>query len=117
MGSATRVAQACTNRAGCDTSVVTMIIEPVRTVKARFSEFLDLVERDHEHVLITRNGRAAAVMISYEQLESMRETIAILSEPGALDEILQAERDLAAGVPGIPLDDVIDEIKSRHLGA
>ncbi|MCX6411906.1 MAG: type II toxin-antitoxin system Phd/YefM family antitoxin [Actinobacteria bacterium] len=117
MGSDTRVAQACTNRARCDTIVVTMIIEPVRTVKARFSEFLDLVERDHEEVLITRNGRAAAVMISYEQLESMRETMAILSEPGALDEILQAEKDLAAGVPGIPLEDVIDEIKSRHRGA
>lgn len=94
-----------------------MIIEPVRTVKARFSEFLDRVERDHEQVLITRNGRAAAVMISYQELENMRETLAILSEPGALDEILQAEKDLAAGVPGIPLEAVVDEIKSRQRGA
>ncbi len=98
--------------ARCDTIVVTMIIEPVRTVKARFSEFLDLVERDHEHVLITRNGRAAAVMISYEQLESMRETIAILSEPGALEDLIQADRDITAGNT-IPLDDVIEEIKRR----
>lgn len=112
MASATRVAQACTNRAHCDTIVVTMIIEPVRTVKARFSEFLDLVERDHEEVLITRNGRAAAVMISYEQLESMRETIAILSEPGALEDLIQADRDIAAGKT-VPLEDVIEEIKRR----
>ena len=112
MASATRVAQAFSNRAHCDTIVVTMIIEPVRTVKARFSEFLDLVERDHEEVLITRNGRAAAVMISYEQLESMRETIAILSEPGALEDLIQADRDIAAGKT-VPLEDVIEEIKRR----
>ncbi len=112
MASATRVAQAFSNRAHCDTIVVTMIIEPVRTVKARFSEFLDRVEHDHEHVLITRNGRAAAVMISYEQLESMRETIAILSEPGALEDLIQADRDIAAGKT-VPLEDVIEEIKRR----
>jgi len=112
VGSATCVAYACTNRARCDTIVVTMIIEPVRTVKARFSEFLDRVEHDHEHVLITRNGRAAAVMISYAKLESMRETIAILSEPGALEELMQADRDIAAGKT-VPLEDVIEEIKRR----
>ena len=112
MASATHVAQAFLNRARCDTIVVTMIIEPVRTVKARFSEFLDRVEHDHEHVLITRNGRAAAVMISYEQLESMRETIAILSEPGALEDLIQADRDIAAGKT-VPLEDVIEEIKRR----
>ena len=89
-----------------------MIVESVRTVKARFSEFLDRVEHDHEHVLITRNGRAAAVMISYEQLESMRETIAILSEPGALEDLIQADRDIAAGKT-VPLEDVIEEIKRR----
>ena len=81
-------------------------------MKARFSEFLDRVEHDHEHVLITRNGRAAAVMISYEQLESMRETIAILSEPGALEDLIQADRDIAAGKT-VPLEDVIEEIKRR----
>ena len=63
-------------------------------------------------MLITRNGRAAAVMISYEQLESMRETIAILSEPGALEDLIQADRDIAAGKT-VPLEDVIEEIKRR----
>ena len=85
-------------RAGCDTIVVTMIIEPVRTVKARLSEYLDRVEKEHDRVLITRNGRASAVLISYEELESIEETLAILSEPGALEELQQAQRDFDAGI-------------------
>ena len=88
-----------------------MIIEPVRTVKARLSEFLDRVETEHDRVLITRNGRASAVLISYEELESIEETLAILSEPGALEEIQQAQRDFEAGI-SYPLEQVIAEMEA-----
>ena len=90
-----------------------MIIEPVRTVKARFSEFLDVVELQHERVLVTRNGRPAAVLISTAELESIEETLAILSEPGALEELERERRAMERGEPGIPLDDVIEEIRAR----
>jgi antitoxin YefM len=90
-----------------------MIIEPVRTVKARFSEFLDVVELQHERVLVTRNGRPAAVLISADELESLEATIEVLSEPGALEEIERERRDHERGVPDTPLEDVIEEIRAR----
>ena len=88
-----------------------MIIEPVRTVKAKLSEYLDRVEREHERVLITRNGRPSAVLISHEELVSIEETLAVLSEPGALEEIQQAERDFEAGI-SYPLEQVVAEMEA-----
>ena len=40
-----------------------MATEALRTVKDRFSEYVDRVEREHERVVVTRNGRPAAVLI------------------------------------------------------
>lgn len=57
-----------------------MTTESLRTVKDRFSEYVDRVEREHERVLVTRNGRPAAVLISPEDLESLEETLAVLAD-------------------------------------
>ncbi len=90
-----------------------MIVESVRTVKARFSEFLDLVDRQHERVVVTRNGRPVAVLISPDELESLELTLEVLSEPGALEELEAERRAMERGEPGIPLDDVIEEVRAR----
>jgi prevent-host-death family protein len=90
-------ARSWTNHALCDTIVVTMIVESVRTVKARFSEFLDLVVLEREQVTITRNGRPEAVLISLRELESMQATIEYLSDPEAIAAVKRGRRDIAAG--------------------
>jgi antitoxin YefM len=74
-----------------------MTTEALRTVKDRFSEFVDRVEREHDRVVITRNGRPAAVMISIEDLDSMEETLAILSNPEVMRSLAEAEESIAAG--------------------
>jgi prevent-host-death family protein len=102
-----------THRSPRGTIVVIMIVEPLRTVKSRFSEFIDVVEREHERVLVTRNGRAAAVLISADELESLELTIEVLSEPGALQDLTEARQAIAGGEAGTPLEDVIDEIRAR----
>lgn len=66
-------------------------------VKAHLSEIVDLVEGQHERVIVTRNGRPAAVIISPDDLENLEETLDLLSTPGALDEIRAAEKELSAG--------------------
>ena len=69
----------------------------VTDVKARLSELVAMVERTQDHVDITRNGEPAAVLVSYAELTALRETIAILSDPRAVEDIRQAEADIAAG--------------------
>ena len=41
--------------------------EALRTVKDRFSEYVDRVEREHDRIVVTRNGRPAAVLISSDE--------------------------------------------------
>ncbi len=66
-------------------------------VKAHLSEIVDLVESQHERVIVTRNGRPAAVIISPSDLENLEETLDLLATPGALDEIRAAEDDIDTG--------------------
>lgn len=66
-------------------------------VKAHLSEIVDLVEGEHERVIITRNGRPAAVIISPIDLENLEETLELLSTPGAIEEIRSAEVEIATG--------------------
>ncbi len=74
-----------------------MSTESLRTVRDRFSDFVERVYCQHERIVITRNGTPAAVLLSPEDLESLEETLAILTEPGALEAIAQAEREVAEG--------------------
>jgi antitoxin YefM len=70
---------------------------PLSEVKARLSEIADEVDRTHERVHITRNGREYVVLISAEDLESLEATVELLSDAKAMARIRQAEADLAAG--------------------
>ncbi len=74
-----------------------MATESLRNVKDRFSEFVDRVDSQHERVVVTRNGRPAAVLVSPEDLESLEETLEILGNQEAVRELLEAEAAVAAG--------------------
>jgi antitoxin YefM len=66
-------------------------------VKNRLSEVVDRLEREHGRVVVTKHGRPAAVMLSVEDLESLEETLEILSNPHVLGEVRKGERDATAG--------------------
>lgn len=70
---------------------------PLAEIKKRLSEIVDRVEQRHERVILTRNGRPAAVILSPEDLESLEETLDILSEPAAVDEIRRARAEIDRG--------------------
>lgn len=66
-------------------------------VKNRLSEVVERLEREHGRVVLTKHGRPAAVLLSVEDLESLEETLAILSDPKLLAEIRGGDRDAKAG--------------------
>ena len=74
-----------------------MTTEALRTVKDRFSEYVDRVEREHERVIVTRNGRPVVVLISTEDLERLEETIDVLSDAEAMVGIRDADAAVARG--------------------
>jgi antitoxin YefM len=69
---------------------------PLAEVKNRLSEVVDRLEREHGRVVITKHGRPAAVMLSLEDLESLEETLAVLSDPDLMAAIGEADAEVAA---------------------
>jgi antitoxin YefM len=70
---------------------------PLAEVKNRLSEVVGRLEREHGRVVITKHGRPAAVMLSLEDLESLEETLAVLSDPALLATLREADAEVAAG--------------------
>lgn len=70
---------------------------PLAEAKAHLSAVLDDVRDTHERVVITRNGRPEAVILAVSDLEALEETLDLLSTPGAVQQIHEAEADIEAG--------------------
>jgi antitoxin YefM len=76
------------------------------SVKARFSELVDRVERQQDRVVVTRNGKPAAVLISADDLESLEETLAVMSDRSLAAQIRESAKQAASGESGASLDDL-----------
>ena len=83
---------------------------PLAEIKAHLSEIVDRVEGQHDRVTLTRNGRPAAVLISPDDLEALEDTVELLTDPRAREEIERARVDLAEG-KGIGAD----ELRAKYL--
>lgn len=90
--------------------VMSDVVLPLAEIKKRLSEIVDGVEGRHDRVVLTRHGRPAAVIVSPDELESLEETLDLLSDPIAMREIRNGEAAVAAG-------DVVtgEELRSKHL--
>ena len=87
------------------TIIQVMQTTSLANVKARLSSYVDAVQSTHERVVITRNGEPVAVLVSPDELESLEETIAILSDAKAMAEIAEAEGAIERGET-VALEDV-----------
>lgn len=67
-----------------------MKIVPLSEAKDKLSGLVEDVDRTHEIITITRHGRAAAVLMSADDLESLHETLYWLSQPGIREDIAEA---------------------------
>lgn len=70
---------------------------PLSDVKARLSEIADEVDRTHERVHVTRNGREFVVLLSAEDLDSLEATIELLADEAVMGRVRKAEADVAKG--------------------
>ena len=70
---------------------------PLSEAKAKLSSLLDSVEGHDEEIVITRNGRAAAVLVSPGDFESWKETAAVRSDADLVAEIRRGRSALKRG--------------------
>jgi antitoxin YefM len=77
---------------------------PFSEVKSHLSEVADRVEREHDRILVTRNGRPSFVLVSPDDLASLEETLAILQDDELMDSLRTSRQQAAAG-DTVPLRD------------
>jgi prevent-host-death family protein len=65
--------------------------------KMKLSSLVDSVYKTDEEVIITKNGSPAAVLVSPDEFEGWKETIAIRSDAAFMDEIKRGLSALKKG--------------------
>jgi len=90
---------------------------PLSFVKSHLSELVDRIDDQHDRVVVTRNGKPAAVLISPDDLEGLEETLANLSDRVAMEQIRESERSLAAGEPTTSLAQIQAQLEARRRDA
>ena len=67
----------------------------VSEAKMKLSGLIDTVNATDEEIMITKNGRPAAVLVSPEEFESLKETVAVRSDSALMKEIRRGLRALS----------------------
>jgi antitoxin YefM len=89
-----------------------MEITSLADAKNRLSELISAVQGTWERVTITKNGRPAAVLIAPDDLESLIETLEILSDPEAMAAIRESKR----GTGELTTGEEMAALMMRRLG-
>ncbi|HEX5762425.1 MAG TPA: type II toxin-antitoxin system Phd/YefM family antitoxin [Solirubrobacterales bacterium] len=85
---------------------------PLSHVKAHLSEITDRVEEEHDRIVVTRKGRPAAVLVSPDDLESLEETLAAMSDPDLMRKIRLGEEAVGSG-DAVTLDELQANLRRR----
>src|SRR5205823_14034818 len=89
-------------------------ILPISEVKARLPELVTAVEEREDEVVVTRNGKPAAMLINYAEYERLKETLDILSDPEMMRQIRESEAYFASGKKGLSFEEVFAEPRSEE---
>lgn len=72
-------------------------VVPVTEARTHLTELLDDIESVHEHVVITRNGRPAAIVVSQAGYDSLIEKLEILCDEKLMADLAASDEDIASG--------------------
>ena len=86
---------------------------PISEVKARLPELVTGVSEREEEIVVTRNGKPAAVLVSYDEYERMKETLDVMSDEALMKQIRSSEAYFARGGKGLSFDEVFGEALQR----
>lgn len=78
----------------------------ISNVKTHFPQLVTGVEERAEEIVVTKNGKPAAVLLSYEEYESLKETLEILSQPELRRQIMRSRKYFSRGGKGLSLEEI-----------
>lgn len=68
-------------------------IIPISEARSRLAELAEKVSHIGKHCIITKNGKAKAILMSPDELE----TLEVMADPKLMRAIVRAEEDIKAG--------------------
>lgn len=74
-----------------------MTTVPLAEARQNFSALVDEAVATHQRVLVTRNGVPVVWIVSDEDFESIMETLDVLADAAAMQDVAQSKADSAAG--------------------
>ncbi|HWI95941.1 MAG TPA: type II toxin-antitoxin system Phd/YefM family antitoxin [Solirubrobacterales bacterium] len=86
---------------------------PVRELRNNLSSLLDDVSNRRDHVLVTRNGAPAAVLVPIDEYEALEETAEVLSDTDALAALETGLAEIERGET-ITLAELRSELADRR---
>jgi prevent-host-death family protein len=85
---------------------------PISEVKARLPALVAGVQEREEEIVVTRNGRPAAVLLNADEYERLKATLDVLSDPDLMRQIRTSDRFYAAGNRGRSFEEVFGALLS-----
>lgn len=82
---------------------------PLSEVKTRLPELVAGVQEREEEVVVTKNGRPAAILVNVQEYARLKETLDVLSDPALMKQISRSEAFYRAGKKGLTFEDVFGE--------
>ena len=91
---------------------------PISEVKARLPELVAGVQEREEEIVVTRNGRPAAVLLNVDEYERLKATLDVLSDPELMRQIRASQKFYDAGGKGLSFEELFGEplIPRRRRG-
>jgi antitoxin YefM len=82
---------------------------PLSEVKTRLPELVAGVDEREDEVVVTKNGRPAAIIINIKEYERLLDTLEILSDPDTMRQIRESEAFFASGRKGLSIEEVFGD--------
>ena len=82
---------------------------PISEVKARLPELVNGISEREEEVVVTRNGRPAAVLVSYDEYARLKETLDVLCDRELMEQVRLSRSFYRSRRRGRSFEDVFGE--------
>ena len=84
-------------------------IMPISELKTRLPELVSGIAEREEEIVVTRNGKPAAVLVNYDEYERLKDTLEVLSDPILMKQIARSKRFYARRRQGQSFESVFGE--------
>jgi prevent-host-death family protein len=82
---------------------------PISEVKTHLPELVSGVAEREEEIVVTRNGKPAAVLVNYDEYERLKGSLEVLSDPVLVKQIQRSKRFYVSGKRGKSFEAVFGE--------